>query len=48
MIDPPEAEFFPMTEMEYAEFDDSVPGWLLFGLFALTLALGFLLYFSYN
>ena len=47
MNEPPEFKFSPLTDMEYVDFDDSVPGWLLFGLVAITFALGLLLYFSY-
>ncbi len=47
MLDPSEVEFSTATDMEMAEFDNSVPGWLLWGLGALTVALGLLLYLSY-
>ena len=47
MIDPPETELSPLTDMEFVACDDSVPGWLLFGLVAVTIGLGLLLYFSY-
>ena len=47
MIDPAETELSTVTGMELVEFDNSVPGWLLWGLGALTVALGLLLYLSY-
>ena len=47
MLDPIEIELSAATDMDPVEFDHNVPGWLLFGLGALTVALGLLLYFSY-
>lgn len=46
MIDPPEIELSTVPDMELVEFDNSVPGWLLSGLVAVTFATGLLLYFS--
>ena len=47
MLEPPEIEVSTATDMELLELDHSVPSWLLWGLAAITVALGLVLYYSY-
>ena len=47
MLDHNDLELSAATDLELAEFDHSVPRWLLFGLGVLTFMLGLFLYYSY-
>ena len=48
MLDPPDLEVSATADIEPAELDQGVPGWLIWVLAALTGALGLLLYLSYG